>query len=89
VDQFGPKHLQPFLQSFNLVLDVFFDGGNLMQPVTEVNIHSASALLTKFAQPSAVLHCLLSRIVHPHQTGQAQICKNLQRGLGDFGNLPH
>jgi hypothetical protein len=39
VDQFGAKDLQSFLQFFDLMLDVFFYGGNFMKPVTEVNVH--------------------------------------------------
>ncbi len=57
VDKFGTENLQAFLQFFDLMLDVFFYGGNFMKTVTDVNVHSASALLTKCATK-----CFLSRL---------------------------
>ena len=67
MDEFGTENLQTFLQFFDLMLDIFFDGGNFVKTVTEVNVHSASALLTKCATK-----CFLSRIVHPVEKRQAE-----------------
>ena len=57
VDQLGTENLQTFLQFFDLMLNIFFDGGNFMKTIADVNVHSASALLTKCATK-----CFLSRL---------------------------
>ncbi len=44
VDEFGTENLQTFLQSFDLMLDIFFDGGNFMKTVADVNVHERLGL---------------------------------------------
>ena len=68
VDEFGTEHLQTFLQFFDLVLNIFFDGGNFMKTVTDVNVHERLGLANEVAQPSA----FLSAIVHPVEKRQAE-----------------
>jgi hypothetical protein len=68
VDEFGAENLQTLLQSFDLVLDIFFDGGKFVKTITDVNVHSASALLTKCATK-----CFLSRIVHPAKKASGEL----------------
>jgi hypothetical protein len=53
VDEFGTENLQTFLQFFDLMLDVFFYGGNLMKTVADVNVHERLGLANEVAQPSA------------------------------------
>src|SRR5579864_777484 len=60
MDQFRTKNLQTFLQFFDLMLNFFVYGGNLMKTIADVNVHSASALL-RSAQPSAFLSRLYTR----------------------------
>jgi hypothetical protein len=54
VDELGTEDLQSFLQFFDLVLNIFFDGGNLMKTVAEVNVHERLGLANEVAQPSAI-----------------------------------
>jgi hypothetical protein len=68
VDEFGTENLQTFLQFFDLMLNVFFYGGNLMKTVANVNVHSASALPTKCATK-----CFLKPIVHPVEKSKRRI----------------
>ena len=44
VDELGTENLQAFLQFFDLVLDVFLDGGNFMKTITDVNVHERLGL---------------------------------------------
>src|SRR5579872_1978669 len=44
VNQIGPEDLQPFLQFFNLMLDVFLNGGNFRKTITDVNVHERLGL---------------------------------------------
>jgi hypothetical protein len=68
MDEFRAKYLQTFLQFLDLMLNISFDGGNFMKTVADVNVHSASALLTKCATK-----CFLKPIVHPVEKSKRRI----------------
>jgi hypothetical protein len=47
MDQVRAEHLQPFLQFFDLVLDVFFYGGIFVKPINNVNVHERLGLAVR------------------------------------------
>jgi hypothetical protein len=54
VDELRAEYLQPLLQFFDLMLNVFFYGGDFMKTVTDVNVHERLGLANEVAQPSAI-----------------------------------
>src|SRR5579862_7234900 len=60
--QFGTEHLQTLLQLFNLVLNIFLDGGILMKTITDVNVHERLGIAYRNAPPSAFLSRLYTRL---------------------------
>jgi hypothetical protein len=44
VDELWAENLQTCLQSFDLMLDIFFYGGNFMKTVADVNVHERLGL---------------------------------------------
>ena len=68
MDEFRAEDLQSFLQFFDLMLNIFFYGGNFMKTITDVNVHERLG----FANEVRATKSFLSRIVHPVQTTETE-----------------
>src|SRR6266498_999922 len=62
------EYLKSFLQFFNVMLNIHFNGGDSMQAVTDVNVHERLGLAIR----SRATKCFLKPIVHPVEKRQAR-----------------
>src|SRR5579862_7214632 len=70
MNELRAEHLQPFSQFFDVMLNVFFQGGGFMKAVADMNVHEHLKLADGARQP-----VLSKLIVHPQEKCKSGIAR--------------
>src|SRR5579862_1050258 len=69
MDEIWPEYLQALLQFFNLMLNIFLDGGKFMKAIADVNVHERLGLAYE-VRNQVLSTALLSRLYTRSKKGK-------------------